>query len=417
MTRSFHIFIFALLSILTAGGCGQSQSERDRLYFDSVRRADSIAAETRAANDLTVKAYAYADSILDSMPLERQAAMLLMPAAFSRADAHNLRHILHYTDSLGVGGIVLLKGDMESAALIADTLASASGPMPFLAVDAENGLKMRFADAPEFPWNKDLGRLSDNQIMYEFGREIARECRLVGISMVLGPVMDVVPGTGSDGLMRKRSFGSDPQRVAELAIAYSRGLEDGNVISVAKHFPGHGSSRVDTHLSLGEIESTREYVDSVDLYPFRRYVEEGLSGVMIGHLAFTALDTVRRPAVISPVIMQDLLRKELDFQGLIITDALNMEGALGVRAWQAIAAGADMVIAPTDTRREIQEMLYAVKAGDLSEKTIRERCRRILFYKYLIRSRGREIIPGRTLRESVSIDAEGIRDSLRYRRK
>ncbi|MDE6271407.1 MAG: glycosyl hydrolase family 3 [Muribaculaceae bacterium] len=398
-----------------AGGCGQSQSERDRIYHDSVRRADSIAAEARAENDLTTKAYAYADSILATMPLERQVAMLLMPAAFSRADDHNIRHILHYTDSLGVGGIVLLKGDLESAAIIADTLASSAGTMPFLAVDAENGLKMRFADAPEFPWNKELGRLSDNQIMYEFGREIARECRLVGINMVLGPVMDVVPGSGSDGLMRKRSFGSDPKRVAELAIAYSRGLEDGNVISVAKHFPGHGSSRVDTHRSLGEIESTREYVDSVDLYPFRRYVEEGLSGVMIGHLAFTALDTIRRPAVISPVIMKDLLRNDLGFHGLVITDALNMEGALGVRAWQAIAAGADMVIAPTDTRHEIQEMIYAVRAGDLPASVIRDRCRRILFYKYLIRSRGREVIPGRSLSESVGRDAAGIRDSLRRR--
>lgn len=401
-----------LLLAIAMGGCSVAGEHGGRPEHDSAIIADSIADDLQELNDLTSIAYAYADSVLASMPIERKAAMMLMPAVFSRADRLNMRHILNYTDSMGVGGLVLLKGSLTEAAQIADTIASRGGAQIFLAVDAENGLRMRFPDAPEFPWNRELGRLSDDQVMYEFGQEIARECRLIGINMVLGPVMDVVPGNGSNGLMRKRSLGSDPEKVAELAIAYSRGIEDGNVISVAKHFPGHGSATQDTHKSLGEIESPRSVIDSIDLYPFRRYVEEGLSGVMIGHLSVRALDSIRRPAVVSPVIMNEILRRKLGFNGLIITDALNMEGALGVSAWQAIAAGADIVIAPSDTRREIEETVKAARRGDLSEEIITDRCRRILFYKYLLQS-PRTHLPYSTLLKRVNELAPDVNASIR----
>lgn len=339
--------------------------------------------------------------------------MLFLPALFSRGDDANLRQIAEYVDSLKVGGVVLLKGTLEGAAIIADTLRARPGAGLFVAVDAENGLRMRFEDAPEFPWNRELGHLSDDQLLYEFGREIARECRAVGINMVLGPVIDVVPGEGSHGIMRKRSLGSDPRRVADLALAYAKGLEEGNVISVAKHFPGHGSASADSHRALGEIRAGREVIDSVDLYPFRRYAAEGLSGVMVGHLAVAALDSVRRPAVVSPVVMQDILRDRLGFEGLVITDALNMEGAMGVKAWQAIEAGADMVVAPTDTRAEISCMLDAFREGRLSEATLNDRCRRILFYKYLIGLPFRQRITdiGSAVAE-VGAEAPAVQDSL-----
>lgn len=390
-------------------GCSGKASEQNGI--DSARE-DSIAAAKRLANDLTSNAYAYADSVLATLPLERKAAMMLMPAVFTATDDFNLSHILEYADDIGVGGLVLLKGDLVSAAIIADTLSALPGPGPFLAVDAENGLRMRFSDAPEFPWSRELGRLTDDQVMYEFGREIARECRLTGINMVLGPVMDVVPGEGSHGLMRKRSLGSNPKRVADLAIAYSRGLEDGNIISVAKHFPGHGSSNADSHKALGEILSNREIIDSIDLYPFRKYAEERLSGIMVGHISVKALDSIRRPAAVSPIVMQDILRNKIGFKGLIITDALNMEGAAGTKAWQAIAAGADMVIAPANTRNEIKGITKAVEDGHLDEKTIDDRCRRILFYKFLLGTYKRQRLPEDKLIERVNSGAPAVRDSI-----
>lgn len=403
-TPALTILTCLLILCAIGEGCSMRNSERER--EDSARRADSIAAEMREANDLTSEAEAFADSILAGLSLERKAALTLMPAAYARESSDNMSKIVRYVSDLGVGGIVLLKGDLPAVAAIADTLAAIGHPAPFLAVDAENGLRMRFPDAPEFPWNRELGRLTDDQVLYEFGRELARECRIVGINMVLGPVMDIVPGEGSHGLMRKRSLGSDPRRVAELAVAYSRGVEDGTVMSVAKHFPGHGSASADSHKALGEISSNRQKLDSIDLYPFKIYSADNLSGVMVGHLYVSALDTVRRPAVVSPVLMQDILRKQLKFDGLVITDALNMEGALGVSAWQALAAGADLIIAPSNTDLEISKTVEAVKSGQLSEKILNDRCRRILFYNYLFRNeqRPKHVAPTEIIHSVNNID-------------
>lgn len=409
--RLHIIILVSLLSLWSA--CTRSSALSDGLNKeDSAIIADSLAS-LRAAADMTAHAEEYADSVLNSLTVEEKIGMLFMPAVFSRGDAMTLRLIKEYADSMHVGGILLLKGDLRGAATISDTLRHGISPALFVAVDAENGLKMRFDDAPEFPWNRDLGKISDDQLLYEFGREIARECRSVGINMVLGPVMDVVPGEGSHGLMRKRSLGSDPRRVAELAIAYARGLEEGKVMSVAKHFPGHGSASADSHKALGEIRANRQVIDSIDLYPFRRYVESGLSGVMVGHLSVRALDSVRRPAVVSPVVMGDILRDSMGFEGLIITDALNMEGAMGVKSWQAVSAGADMVIAPSDTRREIYAMKQALESGELPLSTVDDRCRRILFYKYLLGLNRNDRLGNinEAVRE-VSAGAPPVRDSI-----
>lgn len=401
--------IIILLLLLAGAGCGL----RPQVAQDSESDQESIDSLVSEQADITVDAYRYSDSVLRTLTLREKAGMPFMPALFANSDRETLRALIRYADDMHVGGIVLLKGDLKSVAEIADTLRSLGGAGYFIGVDAENGLRMRFADAPEFPWNRDLGYLSDDQLMYDFGSEIARECRLVGINMVLGPVMDVVPGEGSHGLMRKRSLGSDPKRVAELAIAYSRGVEDGNVLSVAKHFPGHGSSNADSHKRLGEISLTRARIDSVDLYPFRRYIEEGLSGVMVGHLSASALDPERRPAVVSPVIMGNILRDELGFRGLVITDALTMEGAMGIHAYQAIMAGADIIVAPADTKKEIEKLVDAVNRGEVPEGVLDDRCRRILFYKYLISGNNVGKLQGiENLNLLINGKAEQIRKSL-----
>lgn len=370
----------AISVFIGLGGCS---GDRSAQIGDSAAILDSIAAAEREHNDVTRDAENYADSIYESLSGEERIGMFFMPAVFARSDDSNMNLIKEYVEDLHVGGMVLLKGDMKSAAIIADSVLAGSPADPFLAIDAENGLRMRFPDAPEFPWSRELGEISDDQLLYEFGREIARECRALGLNMVLGPVVDVVPGNAGSGIMRKRSLGSNPRKVADLALAYARGLEDGNVISVAKHFPGHGSSDADSHRAMGHIRGSRERIDSVDLYPFRRYAGENLSGVMVGHLSVAALDSMNRPAVVSPIVMGTVLRGELGFRGLVITDALNMEGAMGVKSWEAIAAGADMVIAPLNTRREIAAAMEAYGDGRLTEDVVGDRCRRILFYKYL----------------------------------
>lgn len=331
-------------------------------------------------SDLTESAFRWADSVCSVLTIRQKIAQMFMPAIYSSADAWTLRLVRQYRDSC-IGGVVLLRGDSVGVSKLSAELNELSGVPPFVSIDAEWGLAMRLADAPEFPMNHDIAEDVDDRLMYDYGRELARECRLLGINMVLGPVLDVSP---VGGIMHRRSLGEDPVRVADLSVAYARGLEDGNVISVAKHFPGHGSVGEDSHKRKGVIHRSLHQMDSVDLYPFRRWIEQRLSGVMVGHLAVPSIDSEMRPAAVSPVVIRDLLRRDMQFSGLVLTDALNMEGAEGYSSVDAISAGADIVLAPHRTFDEIDKVAKAVGDGILSESDIDSHVRRILFYKYLL---------------------------------
>lgn len=331
----------------------------------------TVAESSKA--DVTDSILTIVDSIMVKMPREKKAAQMVMPAVFSSSDYFTLKKIKEYARS-GVGGIVLLKGDSHSVRVICDTFRYYSELPVFVAIDAEWGLGMRLEDARTFPMNSELSERVTEEEIFEYGEEIARECRDLGINMVLGPVADVASG----GMMGRRSFGSDPKRVADLSVAYSRGLESGGVMSVAKHFPGHGMVSGDSHSQKQTIGRSLRSLDSISLYPFRRYIEQRLSAIMVGHLAVPSVDPVDRPAAVSPVVIKDLLRDDLGFSGLILTDAMNMGGAAGFGPAKAVEAGADIVLVPIDTRKAIEEISADTVSLDSS-------LRRILFYKYLMK--------------------------------
>lgn len=369
--KIFAIVWFALISF----SCGRKNSH------------ESGTPEVRyEIYDFTVEARDWADSVTSALSLRQKVAQLFMPAVFARNDYWTLKQLHEYADSC-IGGVILLKGDISGAEALIDSMMSWSQVPPFIAIDAEWGLAMRLVDAPEFPANGRLSPGVDDQLMYDYGNELARECRVLGINMVLGPVVDVSsPGT----FMSRRSFGDDPQRVADLAIAYARGLEDGDVISVAKHFPGHGSVTADSHKQKGVIERSLNEMDSVDIYPFRQWVAQRLTGIMVGHLAVPSVDPDMLPAAVSPAVINDLLRNDLEFKGLVLTDALNMKGAEGHGAEEAIAAGADIVIAPSDTYQAIAQIIARINEGKLDPAIVDRRVRQVLFYKYLFGISGRK---------------------------
>lgn len=344
------------------------------------RQANENRQDSVEISDITEYAYNCADSAILTMDIKRKAAQLFMPAIYASADPYTLQRLREYA-RMGVGGIVLLKGDSRSVAIIADSLAQWCEIPPFIAIDAEWGLAMRLADAPGFPINSKISDDADEDAMYEYGCEVARECRNIGVNMVLGPVLDV---SEKDSFIGKRSLGNDPERVANLSVAYARGLESGNVVSVAKHFPGHGAAAGDSHRRKPKIERSLQSLDSIDLLPFRRYIEQRLSAVMIGHLAFPAIDSEMRPAAVSRTVITDLLRNDLGFDGLVLTDALNMLGAEGYGADDALEAGADIILAPTDTRREIDRVLAALQQERISETDLDNALRHILRKKYLL---------------------------------
>lgn len=395
-------------------GCMRSGEERHHATDSHEEELSDGSLEGLAPADITEDAWRRADSILATMTLEEKVGQCFMPTVFARVDDLTSAKLERYIDTLHVGGIVLLKGNLHDAAEMARKASMGKVPL-FTAIDAEWGLGMRLADAPRFPRNGKLSPDADERLLFDYGREVARECRDIGINMVLGPVVDVVENPR--GVIGNRSYGSDPQRVADLGVAYARGVESGGVLSVAKHFPGHGSPVADSHSSLPVISRSLHHLDSVDIYPFRTYIEAGLSGIMVGHLAVPAIDPEGLPAAVSPVVIRKLLREELGFDGLVLTDALNMGGAKGFSAKDALMAGADIIIGPADTAGEIREVLEAVRAVDngqsgvlmkkenegepakptakrcltetgpaercLTEQDINNTCRRILFFKVI----------------------------------
>lgn len=312
------------------------------------------------------------------MTIEEKVGQCLMPALYSQADIYTENLLKQYIEDYHIGGIVLMQGNRESVKALASIAGISKIPM-FIAIDAEWGLGMRLEDATIFPINGNLPSLMDETEVYDYGREIAVESRDLGINMVLGPVIDVV--SGNKGIIGKRSFGDDPETVSQFGIAYAKGLESGGVISVAKHFPGHGNAINDSHLHTAKTDKDILALDSVDLKPFRDYINLGLSGIMAGHIQAKALDPGGAAASVSMDMLTSLLREEMGFKGLILTDAFDMGGAKGFSSVDAIKAGADLILCPKNLKKEYNYILQSVKDGVLNEEILTDRCRDILFTK------------------------------------
>ncbi len=398
--RSFFFLCVSLLLFCSAG-CGRSVA----VGHDS----DSTSTTPPLSS-----AEVWTDSLLQGMTLEEKVGQLFMPAVYSRLEDADEEMLRFYADSCHVGGLLLLKGDAESAATVASVMTAYSDIAPWIAIDAEWGLGMRITDAPRYPRNGRMDEDADQTDLFDYGEEMARECRVLGINMVMGPVADVA----SEGsFIGSRSFGNDPQRVADLVTAYASGLESGGMVSVAKHFPGHGRGGADSHKEVPVIIIDRDSLERTDLYPFRRYADAGLSGIMAGHISVPALDASGLPATVSRLMLTELLRNDIGFRGLVITDALNMRGAAGYRAADAIAAGADIVVAPASTSDEIREIIKRVDSGELDECVIDDRCARVLRQKYSHRVAGplrRRIRSprGERLRSVLSFGTDSLQQRL-----
>ena len=369
------LLLLVILSVFVSS-CARPRSE----VGDTAR-----VCNKQEVSDLTRRAGEWADSVADAMTLEEQVGQLFMPASYTRTDNATISAVSAYVADCKVGGMVFLKGDTCYMRVLSDTLQRQSRVPMFLAVDAEWGLGMRLEGARSYPKNYRLADAGE-QWMYDYGYSVGCECLSVGLNMVLGPVLDVAPAPGT--VMYKRSLGADPAVVGRLGTAYARGLEDAGVVPVAKHFPGHGFTWSDSHDGLPVIRRDSAHIAAVDLLPFRQYIDMGFPALMAGHISMPALSGDTLPAVLSRKVMTGILRGKMKFDGLLITDALNMKAldagdGTETRAVRTLMAGADIMLAPSDTRREIDGVVEAVRSGRLSASIVRDRCRRVLFYKFL----------------------------------
>ncbi len=326
--------------------------------------------------------------ILQKMSLAEKIGQLFIASVPSKLSSEELSRISGFLINYHIGGISFLHGEPQKQyKLIGNFQKQAKYPL-FIALDAENGLGMRIDSLIAFPKGLTLGAISDNELIYQMGVEIARESKVLGINLNFAPVLDV-NDTPLNPIINERSFGDDPKLVALKGVAYMRGLQDGGIMAIAKHFPGHGSAETDSHVSLPLIQRERKALDSIDLHPFKELIKNGLTGIMVGHLNVPSLDPrVHLAASLSKPIVEGLLRNEFNFKGLIITDAMNMGGLQGMttemKDLKALKAGNDILLYPQDIPKTVKYIYSALDRGEISLTEIEAKVSRILRAKYAL---------------------------------
>ena len=296
----------------------------------------------------------------------------------------------------GLGGVVVRSGSPHEVASLVNELQRLSKVPLFVAADFERGLRMQMKNGTPFTNNMGVAAAGDPRAAYVQGRIVAEEMRAIGVNWMFGPVADV-NNNPDNPVINVRSFGEDPERVAEFVTAAVRGAREGGVLATAKHFPGHGDTAVDTHVGLATIKADRDRLDHVELIPFRAAVAAGVDAVMTAHVALPAITGDDVPASLSPKMTTELLRRELKFDGLIVTDSLGM-GAItknypnGEAVVRAIKAGADVALGAPDLKAALDALEAAVRRSEIPEERIRESVRRILRVKYRLGLSGRRAV-------------------------
>lgn len=327
----------------------------------------------------------WAEQQMKKLTPRQRVAQLFIPRLDISDNARGYEKLQAMVSGEKVGGILLGKGSLRAYAnLINKSQAQAAIPL-MITLDGEWGPSMRIPEAPKFMSNIALGAINDVDLVERYGREVARECRELGIQVNFAPVLDV-NFDPTNPVIGYRSFGESPQLVADLGSAYCVGLEGGGVMSVGKHFPGHGDTNIDSHHALPSVNHSAKQLREVDFVPFVSAYNAGMSGIMVGHLRVNALDSTGTPASLSHRITTDWLRDSLEMTDMLVfTDALAMKGATNAKennCVSALRAGADVLLGSAAPAADIQAVVDAVKAGKIKQADIDSSCMKILEYKY-----------------------------------
>jgi beta-N-acetylhexosaminidase len=329
------------------------------------------------------------ERMLDSLPLRARVAQVVMPwipGSYAAFDDSAFTVMQGWVDSLGVGGIIVSVGSPLDVAMKLNRLQRRANLPLLIAADLESGASFRLTGATPFPPNMGVAAAGGEQDAYEMGRITALEGRAVGIHLAFAPVADV-NSNPANPIINTRSFGEDPAMVARLVAANIRGLQEHGMLATAKHFPGHGDTETDSHLSVPVIGEAWPRLDTLELVPFRAAIDAGASFVMSAHLAMPAISSdPRRPATLDAQILTGVLRDSLHFRGAVVTDALDMGGIVntygaGEAAVLAFLAGADLLLQPAEPRQAIAALTEAVESGRVSFDRLDRSVRRLLMLK------------------------------------
>lgn len=363
------IYIFVLLIISASVTYGQSYLEREDLWVSTK---------------------------LNEMTLDQKVGQLFMVRAYSRGNVAEEKIIADYITKNHIGGICFFQGSpLEQVNLINKYQRLANIPM-FMGIDGEWGLGMRFPkETISFPKQLMLGAIQDNKLIYEMGKEVARQCKKAGININFAPSVDI-NSNPSNPVIYDRSFGESPQNVTAKGYMYMKAMEDEGVMACVKHFPGHGDTDVDSHEDLPVIFHSLERLEKNEFFPFRRLASQGVGAVMVGHLHVPAIDKrPNRPTTLSAKAIQQLLRDDMGYNGLIFTDAMDMKGVTkfypnGIAEAEAFLAGNDVILLPENLPKAINTIKEYITTGKISPNRLNESVERILRAKYKL---GLNVIP------------------------
>ncbi len=343
--------------------------------------SNTLQAQNKAVflNDSTL----WADSVIATLSAEERIAQLFMVAAYSNKGEAHLTQITDLVNHYNIGGVMFLQGGPVRQAKFTNHIQSNSKVPLMIAIDAEWGVAMRLDSALRFPWQMTLGAIEDTNLIYDMGVEVARQCKLLGTHINFAPVVDV-NSNPKNPIINNRSFGENPEKVGRMGVAYMKGMQDNHVLACAKHFPGHGDTDADSHKTLPVVNHLKYRLEEVELVPFKKLINNGLGSVMVAHLNIPVLDDTENLAVtLSPKVVNGLLKEEMGFTGLAITDALNMKGvsqfyAPGEVDVKALLAGNDVLLFAEDVPKAIEEIKKAIAQNKISQAEIDARCLKIL---------------------------------------
>jgi len=356
-------------------------------FFSVIITLTSAGIPRKKKSVAKTKQERWIDSVFESMSEEQRLGQLFMVAAYSNKDHTHVAELEKLIKDYNIGGLMFLQGGPVRQAMLTNHYQSITKVPLMIAIDGEWGLRMRLDSTMAFPKQMTMGAIQEDKYVYDMGREVARQCKRMGIQINFAPDIDVNSNPGNP-VIGVRSFGEDKYQVAKKGIAYMKGMQDNGVIACAKHFPGHGDTETDSHLALPVVNHSKERLNDIELYPFRELINDGVLSIMVAHMHIPAYDSTPHIATtLSKPVVTGLLKNDLKFQGLIFTDALNMKGVSsfykpGEVDAMALLAGNDMLLYAEDVPTAIKKIHKAIKNNDISQEDVDARIKKILRAKY-----------------------------------
>nr|AOE09910.1 beta-N-acetylglucosaminidase, glycoside hydrolase family GH3 [uncultured bacterium]CCG00861.1 beta-N-acetylglucosaminidase glycoside hydrolase family 3 protein [uncultured Flavobacteriia bacterium] len=351
------------------------------IFISAAQRKDPLRTTDFEVQEIWV------DSIANGMSLEEKIGQLFMVQAYSNADTKHQESITEMIRKYHVGGLIFMQGTPEKQAFLTNKYQATAKVPLLIGFDGEWGLDMRLKNTYRFPWNMTLGAIKDNSLIKQFGKYLGQHAKRIGIHINFAPVIDINVDP-ENPIIGNRSFGENKLNVTEKAIAFIKGMQGEGVLANGKHFPGHGDTSADSHHTLPLLNFDKMRLDSIELYPYKKTFDAGLTSVMTAHLNIPSLEPdINLPTSLSKSVVTNLLQEQLGFQGLIITDGLNMKGAANYASsaeinLAAIIAGNDLLLIPQEIPASIGLIKEALSSGKLTQKRIDLSVRKILKAKY-----------------------------------